>query len=188
LLEPPTKLKSHMATTTKESKINIFDLNMVKQVMDDHAKGVILEEFTEDSSYSNKKLVLGVFGCSLALLSHYAPIPFPHNIPLLIGCAILYFMCSGILQYMATYIERDIILTTEQHLGKALVLHSNIELAANLQNVTYHLELCDAKTEKGTKLEMSVVDYFDRTGKFYPNIYEKDVKKMLVKVKGKLNN
>jgi len=104
-----------------------------------------------------------------------------------VGCSILYFISSGILQYMAMYVEKDIILTTEQHLGKALLLHSNIELAKNQQNVTYHLELCDAKTEKGPKSEMNVVDYFDRTGKFYPNIYEKDVKKLLEKFKGKFN-
>jgi len=174
-----------MSTTTetpKVYKVNIYNLNMVEQVLDDHAKGVLLDEYKEDYTVSNVKLTLGTVGCLLALLSHFAPIPFPKNIPLLIFCAVTYFIISGILQYMSTYIEKDIIMRTLPLLGKTITLEG--KLTADLKNMWYWLKISGSD---GTSAEMkkSVVEYYDSEGVFHTEIFQRDVRTVYERQKGK---
>jgi len=149
-----------------------------------HARTVVLEEYPlEDSSFSNIKLVLGAFGCTLAVVSHYYPTPFPDNIPLLVACVILYFIASSILQYRASYIQKDIILiASPKNSGRSIRLHSNLELKDGETNAIYQLSFYDntiKKAKNPVKLEKSAVEYFDSNGKFYPNIFKRDIKKAL---------
>uniref|UniRef100_A0A6B2LLN9 Signal peptidase complex subunit 2 n=1 Tax=Arcella intermedia TaxID=1963864 RepID=A0A6B2LLN9_9EUKA len=167
--------------------MNVYDTNMIKLALDDHAKMIVLETYPhEHVRNSNIKLVLGAFGCLLGITSHYAPIPFPAIIPLLVVCVVLYSITSLILQYRATYIEQDIILTASNDSGKTIRLHSDIELKPNNQELIYELTFVDGKSLSkagGFKLQKSIVNYFDEKGKFYPHIFRNDISKALSKVR-----
>jgi len=98
-----------------EVKVNKYDNSALKQTLDDAIIKYITEELghQEDHSISNIKLVLGALGCILAVVSHFYPLPFPANKPLLLFCVVCYFCSSGILQYITSYVQQDIILLTK---------------------------------------------------------------------------
>jgi hypothetical protein len=48
------------------------------------------EDYSEDTRLSDFKLVLGAISCVLAVVSHFYPLPFPLNLPLLVACSVSY--------------------------------------------------------------------------------------------------
>eukprot|EP01099_Mayorella_cantabrigiensis_P008922 TRINITY_DN913_c0_g1_i2.p1 TRINITY_DN913_c0_g1~~TRINITY_DN913_c0_g1_i2.p1 ORF type:complete len:127 (-),score=22.37 TRINITY_DN913_c0_g1_i2:480-818(-) len=77
--------------TEPQRKLNPYDTNSVKACLD---QSVIQffddKQFPEDHTLTTRKTILGGFGCLLALIAHFYPIPFPNNIPLLAVCVVLY--------------------------------------------------------------------------------------------------
>jgi hypothetical protein len=75
-------------------KINKLDGNALKQTLDDHTTQVLLEAYTEETTTSNVKLVLGAVCVVLGLVSQFYPLPFPTNLPLLRFCVGSYCILS----------------------------------------------------------------------------------------------
>jgi signal peptidase complex subunit 2 len=95
-------------------KTNICDTNSIKKTLDASVSQYFTNEGYEvDNSVLNLKMLLGFICCILGAISHYSPPPYPQNVPILIGCVVSYYIISGIMQYMQSYVEKDIILWTK---------------------------------------------------------------------------
>ena len=63
--------------------------------------------------WDNVKLLLMFVSCVFAMTAQFAPIPFPESREVLGICGSLYFVLSGILQFITTFIDKDMILLTK---------------------------------------------------------------------------
>lgn len=68
----------------------------------------------DDKTWPNVHLLLGFIGTMCAIVSHYYPLPFPDNKPVLIICAVTYFISSWVLQYFQKTWEKDYVLFTKR--------------------------------------------------------------------------
>lgn len=50
-----------------------------------------------------------LLACFFALIAQFTPEPFPESRLTLGVCVSLYFICSGLLQFVTTFIEKDIV-------------------------------------------------------------------------------
>jgi len=97
-----------------EKKTNLGDTATIKRLLDDAAIDVLLNDqdmgYVEDTSMSNLKLLIGFSAVGASLLSHVYPAPFPRNWWCLLFCCAFYFIMSGVLQLLLTFIELESIL------------------------------------------------------------------------------
>lgn len=101
----------------KDLKVDIYDQNAVKQLLDDVAAQHFLDRgYAEDHTITNLKMGIGATACGLAVLSHIYPLPFPENVFVLKFCCISYFILSAILQLILQFKERNAILFTKETL------------------------------------------------------------------------
>jgi len=168
----------------EEVKINKFDVSALKQSLDDAVVKYVTDdlEYQEDHNLSNIKLLLGLFGCVLAVIAHFYPTPFPANKNVLIVCAASYFISSGILQYIASYKQRDVILFTKPaKAGKALEISSHM----NKFDPKYTLTI----RHKGGKSEATftkpVTEWFTASGVLVSEAFTKQVKQTLSQLEAK---
>eukprot|EP01121_Diplochlamys_sp_Union-15-3_P020669 TRINITY_DN8114_c0_g1_i2.p1 TRINITY_DN8114_c0_g1~~TRINITY_DN8114_c0_g1_i2.p1 ORF type:complete len:184 (-),score=27.22 TRINITY_DN8114_c0_g1_i2:14-544(-) len=163
-----------------ESKVNIYDHNAVKQILDDHVVKILTDSgYKEDTSLSNVKIVLGLISCGVAALSHYYPVPFPNNQLVLLVCVISYSICSLILQYIASYKEKDIFYFTH---ARDRYSNDAIQAASSLAKYDEFYTLSFARKGKGTRKvdqKQSYAKYFYSDGVFANEVFEKDVKTLL---------
>lgn len=100
-------------------QVEVGDIIKLKQVLDEAVVETFLEssensnlDFEEDQYWDNIKLTLMALSCIFAALAQFSPIPFPDSRPLLAVCCVAYFSLSGILQLIATFVDKDAILVT----------------------------------------------------------------------------
>lgn len=119
--------------------------------------------------------------CIFAMIAQFAPLPFPESRPVLGVCGSLYFILSGILQIVTTYVDQDAILWTTadggvQYKGKktAVCVRSNFPRFSEFYTVSLEFVLKDEKgktiattTSPRTSQTWSVGKFFDKEGYFY---------------------
>lgn len=95
-------------------KTALGDSATIKRIMDDAAIAVLLDSpedggggYTEDCMLSNLKLVIGFSSVAASLVSHVYPATFPRNWWCLLLCCAWYFLMSGILQLLLSFVELD---------------------------------------------------------------------------------
>jgi signal peptidase complex subunit 2 len=93
-------------------QVDVGDMVKVKQVLDETVAGALLETLEENYRLDNFKLILMSVSCLFAVVAQFAPIPFPDSRPVLGICCCAYFILSGILQFITSYIDQDAILVT----------------------------------------------------------------------------
>lgn len=93
-------------------QVDLGDMVKIKQVMDETVASQLLEHVPEDYRWDNFKLFIMSLACMFAMIAQFAPIPFPDSRPILGICGSLYFVFSGILQLITTFIDQDSILWT----------------------------------------------------------------------------
>lgn len=115
-------------------QVDLGDMVKVKQVLDEAVASVVLENLDEDYHWDNFKLIIMALACTFAMVAQFAPVPFPDSRPLLGVCGCSYFLLSGVLQLIATFIDKDAILLTEPlHPGKP---NGSDGVVANTKNET----------------------------------------------------
>jgi len=67
------------------------------------------EDMPDNAVWGNTKLGLMLVACISACVAQFYPLPFPLNRALLAACVFVYFLISGILQYITTFVDRDVI-------------------------------------------------------------------------------
>ena len=108
--EKRAKKASKVELTPK--KTHLGDTATIKRLMDDAVVHILLDAdeghgYTEDTSMSNLKLVVGFAGVAASALSHVYPAPFPKNWWVLLLCCAWYFGMSGILQLLLSFVELE---------------------------------------------------------------------------------
>jgi signal peptidase complex subunit 2 len=93
-------------------QVDLGDMVKLKQVLDEAAAAAILELQPEDYKWDNFKLVIMFTACLFACMAQFAPLPFPESRPVLGVCGTAYFVLSGVLQLITTFIDKDSILLT----------------------------------------------------------------------------
>jgi signal peptidase complex subunit 2 len=94
-------------------QVDLGDMVKLKQVLDEAVASALLEKLDEDYRWDNFKLSIMALACVFAMVAQFAPIPFPESRPLLGICGCAYFVLSGVLQLIATFIDKDSILLTK---------------------------------------------------------------------------
>lgn len=133
--------------------------------------------------------------CVFAMIAQFAPLPFPESRPVLGVCGSLYFILSGLLQFIITYIDKDAILWTtaetatddddtdgdnrtvikHKQTGEpcAVCVRSNFPRFSEFYTVTMELLVPvkdgSSKTVTGPSVTQtwSVGQFFDKEGYFY---------------------
>lgn len=93
-------------------QVDLGDMIKMKQVLDEGVSAALLDHVPEDYRWDNVKLLIMFISCLFAMTAQFAPIPFPESRPVLGICGSLYFVLSGILQFITTFIDKDMILQT----------------------------------------------------------------------------
>ena len=104
-------------------QVDLGDVIKMKQVLDEAVSAALLENpadnvydigihLVEDTAWDNMKLCIMAAACLFAMVAQFAPLPFPESRPVLGVCGTLYFVLSGVLQYITTFIDQDAILMT----------------------------------------------------------------------------
>lgn len=94
-------------------QVDVGDMIKVKQILDETVAASILEHIDEDYKLDNVKLIIMTLACAFAMVAQFAPIPFPDSRIVLGGCCCCYFILSGILQLITTFVDVDSILITK---------------------------------------------------------------------------
>lgn len=105
------------------------DIIKLKQILDETVANTFLEDsvldelngagggrslgFEEDHRLNNLKLIIMTVACAFAMVAQFAPLPFPESRFVLGGCCAAYFALSGVLQLIATFLDKDCILITK---------------------------------------------------------------------------
>jgi len=165
-------------------KVNPYDQNAVKQLIDDTVIKILSQEgYIEHTTVSNLKILFGLICCTFALLSHFYPIPFPQNIPLLIVCVCGYFAGSGFLQLLAYFVEKDILywggMMESKRSGKEQ--YTSIEVATRFPKYQDILTIraVNTGTNKKSEIKESIEKWFDEDGAFAESIFTDDMKQLL---------
>eukprot|EP01099_Mayorella_cantabrigiensis_P008921 TRINITY_DN913_c0_g1_i1.p1 TRINITY_DN913_c0_g1~~TRINITY_DN913_c0_g1_i1.p1 ORF type:complete len:202 (-),score=46.66 TRINITY_DN913_c0_g1_i1:98-661(-) len=170
--------------TEPQRKLNPYDTNSVKACLD---QSVIQffddKQFPEDHTLTTRKTILGGFGCLLALIAHFYPIPFPNNIPLLAVCVVLYFVTSALLQYTISFVEKDIIYTAcATHLDPGLEVRTNLPRFSDIFTLSVQL-IEDGKRTRIETLERSYGCWFSADGLFQEKAFHSDLNNLLRSLK-----
>ncbi|EGC39002.1 hypothetical protein DICPUDRAFT_75426 [Dictyostelium purpureum] len=72
----------------KPVQVTLYDTNTIKQTLDDSIIKYLTTQlnYTQHQKLNYTKVLLGFFGCVLAAIAQFYPIPFPKNKPVLILC------------------------------------------------------------------------------------------------------
>ena len=113
-----------------------------------------------------------------ALIAQFAPVPFPANRLLLGACVAVYFALSGVLQYIVTFLDKDVLYSGKLAGGggddaaPAAVLRTKLPRASPL----YCVVLEFPRGREVGRLEHSVGRYFDAAGALSARALSRDVK------------
>lgn len=95
-------------------QVDLGDMVKLKQVLDESVAASLLDKFLEeDYRLDNIKLATMVLACLFAMVAQFSPVPFPDCRPILGICCCCYFLLSGVLQLITTFIDKDSILLTK---------------------------------------------------------------------------
>jgi hypothetical protein len=127
-------------------------------------------------------LIFGWIGCILAVYTHFAPIPFPDTVPLMIAFVIIYGAISSMLQLLEWFVTKDIIFkstpATAQTPSRAkhyYILRSNLPRYSDKYSVSLEKIKDDGSSEKVLSIEDSVSKWFYQSGVFSPGEFKKSL-------------
>lgn len=158
-------------------QVDLGDMVKMKQVLDEAVVLAINQRVEEEYSWDNLKLMIMFAACVSACVAQFVPIPFPESRPILGVCGALYFLLSGILQFITTFIDKDAILLTKPlenapktntEMGKhGLRIRSQLPRFSEWYTVIIQFQLED-KNAVSPYVEQtwSVGQFFDKEGYF----------------------
>lgn len=110
MAESSSSSSTRQYTGDETKKTVLGDGITMKRMIDDAIIGVLLEDdsdFVEDVALSNFKLVVGFASVGASVVSHVYPAAFPKNWHVLLLCCLWYFIGSGILQLLLSFVELE---------------------------------------------------------------------------------
>jgi signal peptidase complex subunit 2 len=106
-------------------QVDVGDMVKLKQILDETVASAVLENVDEEYRLDNMKLGIMTSACVFACFAQFAPVPFPDSRPILGVCCCVYFLLSGLLQLITTFVDKDCILLTRK---KPASNNSNLQL------------------------------------------------------------
>jgi signal peptidase complex subunit 2 len=191
--------KTNNTNITEEEEVVLLqvdtgDIIKLKQILDETVANTFLSENTleghdprskniglgEDHKLNNIKLILMTVACMFAMIAQFSPMPFPESRPVLGSCCAVYFMLSGVLQLIQTFVDKDCILITKSvESGSASkdILKKNPNLTKYGLRVrsifpkfsefyTVRIEFQDMENSSFVKKRWTVGQFFDKEGMF----------------------
>lgn len=162
-------------------QVDLGDMIKMKQVLDEAVAAAVLELQPEDYRWDNIKLLIMFVACLFACAAQFAPLPFPESRPVLGVCGSTYFVLSGVLQLITTFVDKDSILLcnpfpkeepTASSKNKDME-KSGLRVRSNLPRFsewyTVQIEFQDsvgATAAKHVSQTWSVGQFFDKEGYF----------------------
>jgi hypothetical protein len=173
-------------------KVNKYDGRAVKQLFDDHVIKVIAEEkgYGEDTRLSNVKLVLGLVCSGIALLSHFYPLPFPKNMPLLIVGTVTYWLLAMVIQIIVTFLEGDRILSTDETVTarQPLIVSSTLPRFSDTYTLIITPKYNHGSQQRTLKKETSIAQFIHEDGTFAKERFAQYVRNVLREFETKRNS
>jgi len=134
--EPAESKKEEVSADEEEEdeemvylQVDTGDIIKLKQILDETVASAFLEDYvlegsgnnmgrsticlSEDHTWNNIKLAVMTVACAFAMVAQFAPLPFPESRPVLGACCAAYFVLSGALQLITTFLDQDCILITK---------------------------------------------------------------------------
>lgn len=155
-------------------QVDVGDMVKLKQVLDETVANAVLEKVEEDYRLDNIKLGIMTAACLFAMVAQFSPIPFPSSRPLLGVCCCVYFMLSGLLQLITTFVDKDCILLTKavekpppknSNMGKyGLRIRSDLQRFSEFYTVI--IEFQGLPDSPSVEQKWSVGKFFDVEGMF----------------------
>jgi signal peptidase complex subunit 2 len=174
---------------------DLGDMIKLKQILDEAVAASILEKLDEDYRLDNFKLTIMIIACIFAVIAQFAPIPFPDSRPVLGICCCCYFVLSGVLQLITTFIDKDSILLTKAHAttkNKDL-LENGVRVRSQFPRFsewyTVVLEYQGRDESPLVEQRWSVGQFFDKEGMFDEIGLQMEVEKLYFRLEqGKYDN
>ena len=124
--------------------------------------------------------------CLFAVVAQFAPIPFPESRPVLGVCCCCYFLLSGVLQLITTFVDKDSILLTkpgkkEKTKNKDLLSHGvrvRSQFPRFSEFYTVILEYQGRENSPLVQQRWSVGQFFDKEGFFDEIGLQKEVESL----------
>eukprot|EP01087_Luapelamoeba_hula_P024833 TRINITY_DN9596_c0_g1_i1.p1 TRINITY_DN9596_c0_g1~~TRINITY_DN9596_c0_g1_i1.p1 ORF type:complete len:181 (+),score=26.31 TRINITY_DN9596_c0_g1_i1:103-645(+) len=168
-------------------KVNPYDQNAVKQLLDDITIETILAEGYDESTYiMDYKLIVGCVAILLAMTSHFFPQPFPDNLLVIKLCCVGYICCTVLLQLIGYYWEKDYILITKSKKGRQNAVRPGVVVSTGFPKNDDMFVVCigtagepesDAKT-----ITESIGKWFDKEGYIHEDLFVPQIKSLLASV------
>ena len=179
-------------------QVDLGDMVKLKQILDEAVAAVLLDKFLEeDYRLDNIKLSIMVTACLFAMVAQFAPLPFPESRPVLGACCCCYFILSGILQLITTFIDKDSILltkplqstktsnTTLQKYG--VRVRSQFPRFSEFYTIT--LEFQGMENSPNVEQRWSVGQFFDKEGMFDEIGLQQEIEALFLRLdSGKYDN
>jgi len=156
-------------------QVDTGDIVKLKQVLDETVAGTYLDGeqplLEEDHLLENIKLSLMTLACMFAVVAQFSPMPFPESRMMLGVCCVSYFILSGILQLLVTFIEKDAIIISKPPLtGKYKMKDKGLRIRTDMPRFDEHytliIEYEGVPDSPITKQTWSVGKFFDAEGMF----------------------
>jgi signal peptidase complex subunit 2 len=163
-------------------QVDLGDMVKLKQVLDESVAAAVLELQPEDYRWDNFKLIIMFTACLFACLAQFAPLPFPESRPVLGVCGTAYFVLSGVLQLITTFIDKDSILLTlplpadddasakvknQDMMATGLRVRSSLPRFSEWYTVTIEFQLPEQEAAaRQVHQRWSVGQFFDKEGYF----------------------
>lgn len=172
----------------------VKDAHTARKALNDNLVEVLTRELGLQRSFrhTNMRLLCAMISVAAGIISHFAPIPFPENVWLLVLCIVVYYVCCGVILYISRFLERDAFFVGSRGGagGKVLRLCSSCEQFKPQYNIKAELVtsvgwLFPSTAGKGTSVahEWPLGRFFTEDGLIYPPAVRTAVAELLGELK-----
>ena len=130
--------------------------------------------FKEDNRYTDLKIFIAAIACVLGAISHFYPIPFPKNKPLLACCVLGYIICATIYYLIEKKYEGDAFYIAKANGISKLKDYQKVRFSSDLDTTSkdkeciYKLKIEGIHNTNGSKIEVtreiSATTFYDEGG------------------------
>jgi signal peptidase complex subunit 2 len=156
-------------------QVDLGDMVKLKQILDEAVAAALLDKYLEeDYRLDNFKLAIMIAACLFAVVAQFAPLPFPDSRLILGTCCCCYFILSGVLQLITTFIDQDAILLTKplpaNKTSNKDLQKSGVKVRSQFPRFsefyTVILEYQGVENPPSVEQKWSVGQFFDKEGMF----------------------
>jgi len=169
-------------------KVDKWDCSAVKNSLDDAVKEVLINKYkyTESHRLTDCRLLictLAVGLAGLAIVWDYLH-PFPISKPILILCALSYFVLMGVLTVYTTYVEQNVFLVALQKDAAGMDADNKWEISSSMKRFddiyTLSIRYVDGASgrQRNASFTRSVGDFFDENGTLLRDLLQPAVNKL----------